>query len=238
MNRSVTAALVATTASIAVSATAQEDFLAVAWTHFSDQPEGKRICKFSPVDGSFLGYLTEQHPDTIVWVQGMAQGPDGYIYLADQVESWVSRWDTNGNFVDFFLTESDGLSNIRGLAFEGENLLVAHAPPNTDGVTINQAESGIKKFGPDGQPKGFVAQGFASWDIHITSDDKILASKDGDNFSDPIHMLDLNGTDLGLIMTVSWPTGFSNSHTPGVYYCVAYQRVLREIDSEGFVRAV
>lgn len=238
MHRTAALHVTATLALATAAAHAQDDFLAVAWTHFADQPEGKRICKFSPDDGAFLGYLTGQHPDTIIWVQGMAQGPDGYIYLADQVGSWVSRWDTDGNFVDFFLTEADGIQNIRGLAFDGEDLLVAHAPPNPDGATINLPASGIKRFGPGGQDVGFVAQGFASWDLHVTQDSTIIASKDGASFSDPIHFFQLDGTDLGPVMTVNWPTGFSDAHTPGVYYSVAYQRVLREIDDSGFIRAV
>ncbi|NEO28216.1 MAG: hypothetical protein F6K03_15380, partial [Kamptonema sp. SIO4C4] len=76
----------------AAHSNAQSEFLAVGWTHYGDQPEGKRICKFSPDDGSFLGYLTEQFPDTITWVQGIAYGPDEHIYLADQVNDTVARF--------------------------------------------------------------------------------------------------------------------------------------------------
>lgn len=213
---------------------AQSEFLAVGWTHYSDQPEGKRICMFSPDDGLFLGYLTDQFPNTIAWVQGIAYGPDDHIYLADQVNDTVARFSRDGDFVDFFLTGADGIENIRGIAFMGDDLLVAHAA--RDGTSsIDYEASQIKRFAPDGTEKAPIATGFSSWDIHVIGDSKLIVSESLESLSDEIHIYDDNGNDLSTIFTANWPTGFSDSHTPGNYYGVGYTRILREFNESSVI---
>ncbi|GAB5495697.1 MAG: hypothetical protein Phyf2KO_07770 [Phycisphaerales bacterium] len=216
---------------------AQSEFLAVGWSHFGDQPEGKRICMFSPDDGSFLGYLTDQFPDTITWVQGIAYGPDDHIYLADQVNDTVTRFSRDGELVDFFLTAADGIENIRGLAFLGEDLLIAHAA--RDGTSaVDYKASQIKRFAPDGTEKTPIATGFSSWDIHTINDTKLIVSESLASFSDQVHVYDEAGNDLSTVFTANWPTGFSDSHTPGNYYGVGYTRTLREFNESSVIRSL
>ena len=81
---------------------------------------------YSPVDGTYLGDMFE-----VPQIYGSSStpinavpGPDGYIYVSDQVQDAVFRFDMDGNFFDVFADNTDGLNNVRGIDFRDGLLYV------------------------------------------------------------------------------------------------------------------
>jgi hypothetical protein len=223
---------------LAVHAHSQNEFLAVGWAHYANLQEGKRICMFSPEDGTFIGYLTEQYDAALSSVQGIAYGPDEHVYVANQLNDTVARFTRDGDFVEYFLTGSNGIDNIRGIAFLGDDLLVAHAQSAaTSG--IDYTASSIKRFAPDKTEKQSIVMGFSSWDIHVLDGDKlVIAEDDSTQLAAQVHVYDGLGNDLSSVFTADWPTGFSDSHTAGNYYGVSYTRTLHEFNETTDISSV
>ncbi len=92
-------------------------------------------------DGHFLGNFLEPNTETDAWVFSTpinaVQGPNGNIFVADQVEDAVLEFDTAGTYVGIFADGTDGLDNIRGIDFLGSDLLVT----NSDGEAINRFDA-------------------------------------------------------------------------------------------------
>jgi|GEM_PF-2449024 len=150
-----------------------QDYLLIPWGGGGD-PRGMSWGMYDAFDGRYLGDLIESDPVTFEVPHSAAQGPDGLIYITDQVESYVLRYDLDGNYVDTFLDASDGLDNIRGLAFLGDDLLVCNAPALGLGV-IDYSKSGILRFDSEGAVVAEIGRGTATWDLEVTSDGYIIA---------------------------------------------------------------
>ncbi|MEM7261618.1 MAG: proprotein convertase P-domain-containing protein, partial [Planctomycetota bacterium] len=83
---------------------------------------------YDPDCGAYVGDLIVDDgvaPFTLSTPISAVLGPDGNIYVSDQLEDNVTRFDIDGNFIDVFATT--GLDNVRGIDFEVAtgNLLVA-----------------------------------------------------------------------------------------------------------------
>jgi hypothetical protein len=92
---------------------------------------------YSPVDGSYLGDLING-AGTLNTPINAVLGPDGLIYVSDQIADAVFRYTLGGAFVDAFADSGDGLDNVRGIDFRGTELFVTDG--NND--VIHRFDSG------------------------------------------------------------------------------------------------
>jgi len=123
-------------------------------------------------DGTFLGNFLEPNTESDAWVLSTpinaVQGPNGNIFVSDQVEDAVLEFDTGGAFVGIFADETDGLNNIRGIDFLDGDLLVS----NSDGEAINRFDAAGSAL-PD-----FVANpDFDPYDVFIAPNGDVLVSQ-------------------------------------------------------------
>ena len=87
---------------------------------------------YSPTDGAYIRDLvpplTGNEPYALTTPQSAAQGPDGLIYLTDQIDDLVVRFNQDGSFESIVADASDGLDNVRGIDFRDGLLYVSNAP--------------------------------------------------------------------------------------------------------------
>ncbi|MHC4943552.1 MAG: hypothetical protein ACYTG7_11100, partial [Planctomycetota bacterium] len=81
---------------------------------------------FDPNDGTYLGELI---PDTGHFSTPIncILGPDGDLYVSDQVADSVFVFDVDGNYLYTYADSTDGLNNIRGIDFRDNNLFITSA---------------------------------------------------------------------------------------------------------------
>ncbi|MGE3166088.1 MAG: hypothetical protein AB7O52_14370 [Planctomycetota bacterium] len=83
---------------------------------------------YRAADGIFVGEFV--HPGVILETPVDAElGPDQRVYVSDQSKNAVYRFDRNGNLIDRFIDSNDGVTSLRGLAFDGNELYVASGLP-------------------------------------------------------------------------------------------------------------
>lgn len=83
-------------------------------------------------DGDYLGDLlpplTGSEPYTFESANNAVQGPDGLIYVSDQLTDAIVRFEVDGTYVGVFADAADGLDNVRGIDFRGDELFVSVSP--------------------------------------------------------------------------------------------------------------
>ncbi|MEM6789090.1 MAG: hypothetical protein AAF715_16335 [Myxococcota bacterium] len=100
---------------------------------------------YSPTDGTFIrdflppNVETDAH-DFVVPIEAV-QGPTGNIFVSDQIGDCVHEFEVDGTYVGRFVDEADGLDNVRGIAFDGADLLVSVA-----GGFGNPGGGGVLRF--------------------------------------------------------------------------------------------
>ena len=98
-------------------------------------------------DGTFLGNFLEPNTESDAWVFSTpinaVQGPNGNIFVSDQVEDAVLEFDTGGAFVGIFADETDGLSRVIDEVPKGRRVTAVIHQPSTyafrGGVLIHAA---------------------------------------------------------------------------------------------------
>jgi outer membrane protein assembly factor BamB len=137
----------------------------------SDTPEA--VYMFDPFDGEYLGiFLTDD--DRLFTPQCAIKGPDGNIYLSDQIGArGLHVYDTSGTFLYTYCDTSDGLYNVRGIDFRNDTLFVTSGD---DYVAMFDA--------PHNRLPDFIASGCDPYDIHFLDDGRALISDIlGDNIA-------------------------------------------------------
>ena len=90
------------------------------------------IGMYDPMDGTyiddFVPPLTGAEPFTFTSASSAVQGPDGRIYVSDQLEDHIVRFEADGTFESIFADASDGLDNLRGIDFRDNQLYVSVSP--------------------------------------------------------------------------------------------------------------
>lgn len=90
------------------------------------------IGMYDIVDGTYLGDfvppLTGAEPFTFSSPNAAAQGPDGRIYVPDQLDDHIVCFEADGTFVSIFADASDGLDNVRGIDFRDGELFASVSP--------------------------------------------------------------------------------------------------------------
>jgi hypothetical protein len=125
---------------------------------------------YDPYDGTFLGIFvsgTEYFFTTV----NATQGPDGNIYVSDQIQDAVHMFDRQGNYLGDYANSSDGLDNIRGIEFRDDGHLF-----------ICTYAQGILEFSaPHTQVGVFIPTNQSQWDIKFLDDGTALVSSSGTN---------------------------------------------------------
>lgn len=89
------------------------------------ESSGDSVGMYSPVDGSYLGDFHIDDPATADVLQTPIEaflGPDGVIWVTDQVSDGAFRFDLDGTYLGQPVT---GLDNCRGASHDGTNVFIA-----------------------------------------------------------------------------------------------------------------
>jgi len=193
------------------------------------------IGMFSPIDGRYLGDLISGEGDRIIFPNTAILGPDRLVYISDQVNWAVYRYDLDGNFVDKFLGEEDGVINPRGMVFDGTNLIVSTHPH--DGIHLHA----VRRYGLDGTRKGDVMPaglGISTWDILLEDDGRFLLSHLGEsNNGSVISFYPEDLPTIGTLYTAPFPTQLTPAHTRENCYGLSFSGRVTEFNDGGVVRS-
>ncbi len=218
MTRAIVAAVLC--ACSAPAAAQPSEFLLIPWGVGNPPVAGSgSIGMYSPHDGSYLGDIVPPDTDRIVFPNSAILGPDRLIYISDSVNDAVYRYDLRGVFVDEFVGAADGLDNVRGIAFQGEDLLVANNP--SIGSNIDRENVAVLRFGPDGQEKTALlppGSDVSAWDIHPIPGGRFLINNVDGFLQTGVTLYEADGTPVRTIYQRPFPTQICDGHIPGTYY--------------------
>lgn len=173
---------------------------------------GDVVGMYSPVDGTYQGDLiVDDSTGTNYNLQTpkhAVQGPDGNIYVADQVSDAVYVFDTTGAFVQ---TYCSGYNNLRGIAFRGDHLF------------ITSGDGYVAEFsGPNTFLRNFIQDGSDPFDIHFLPDGRALLS-DIAGTTDNVRLYDTNGVFIAQIFPISFPQQIqADTVLPGAFLNAAF----------------
>ena len=195
------------------------------------ESEADVVNMYDPFDGTFLGqfatvpllYGTSATPINAVL------GPDSLVYVSDQVQDAVFRFDLQGTFVDVFADSSDGLDNVRGIAFRANgNLLVSHSPSGT-------TSDAVAEFAPDGTRLADAVVGVDPFDVYVLDDGRLLVSDLAG--TDAVRLYNADGSFVANVLTVSFPEQTQGDPIlPGALLNAAFTtNVVSDFDLDGTV---
>jgi outer membrane protein assembly factor BamB len=145
---------------------------------------------YDPFDGTFLGNLISGGGMFSTPINAI-QGPDGNIYVSDQLADAIFVFDTTGTYLLTYADASDGLDNIRGIDFRNDTLFV---------TTI---DTYVARFvGPHNRIADFFS-GAGAFDIHFLDDGRSLLSSHAS--PNGVRLYDVDGTYISQIFDVSFP---------------------------------
>jgi hypothetical protein len=147
---------------------------------------------YSPVDGTYLGDLIDG-TGLFNTPRNAVQGPDGNIYVSDQSNDSVFRFDISGTYIDTFIDASAGVNNIRGIDFRGTHLFVTSG----DDYVAEFDDTGTRLA-------DFINDGSDPFDILFLPDGRSLMS-DIQGSTDNIRLYNIDGSFNSVIFTVDFP---------------------------------
>jgi len=166
---------------------------------------------YDPYGGTYLGDLINDSQGILETPLNAVLGPDGDIYLSDQVADAVYVYDVYGTYLYTYANASDGLNNIRGIDFYSGNLYI------TSGDDYVAAFSGAHARLPD-----FINDGSDPFDILFLGDGRALLS-DIAGSADNVRLYYANGTLQQELFNVSFPEQLQvDSRMPGDYLVGSY----------------
>jgi len=187
----------------------------------SNDPEA--VFMFDPYDGDSLGVLISD-TDRLATPQCAIKGPDGNIYLSDQVGArGVHVYDTSGTFLYTYCDTSDGLNNVRGIDFRNDTLFVTSGD---DYVAMFDA--------PHNRLPNFISGGMNPYDIHFLEDGRALISNIlGDNIS----LYNADGTFAQIVISTDFPEQTTyDDLAPGDFLTTAFSdRDIKDFDLDGTI---
>ena len=175
---------------------------------------------YDPYDGTYLGDLIDGAGLFSTPINALL-GPDGYIYVSDQVADSVFRFDTDGNYVDTFVS---GYNNIRGADFYGDHLFVT------------SGDDYVAEFDAGGNFVGnFIQDGSDPFDIFFLADGRsLLANIQGTD--DDIRLYAADGMSHSSLFSVSFPEQIQYMASTGNYLNISFSdSVVSEFDLDGVI---
>ncbi|MFG0315926.1 MAG: hypothetical protein ACF8XB_01535, partial [Planctomycetota bacterium JB042] len=168
------------------------------------------VSMFDPMNGTYLGDLING-AGTFSTPINAVLGPDGNIYVSDQVADSVFVYDTSGAFLSVYADSSDGLNNIRGIDFRGNNLFVT------------SGDDYVAEFaGPHNRLPDYINDATDTFDVTFLPDGScvtafINGTPDGVRYYDP------SGTFVAQINSGDFPEQVSiDSVLPGDLLCAYF----------------
>jgi len=152
-------------------------------------------------------------------------GPDGNIYVSDQVADSVFVFDTAGNYLYTYADASDGLNNIRGIDFFGGHLFVT------------SGDDYVAEFdGPHSRLPDFINDGSDPFDILFLNDGSSLVA-DIQGLTDNVRLYNPDGTLNYELFSVSFPEQIQvDSVLPGAYLNAAFSDgIITDFELDGTI---
>ncbi len=165
------------------------------------------VGSYDPQTGAYLGDWLGPNQAGDAWsfstpIEAI-EGPNGNIYVSDQVEDAVLEFMPDGTYVGLFADTNDGLNNVRGIAFLGTDLLVS-----------NSQEDAINRFDAAGNKLAdFVSDAnLDPFDVLLTTTGDILVTNIGT--PDEVREYPLaNPASFNQLTTISFPQQISETST-------------------------
>ncbi|MEM9877627.1 MAG: hypothetical protein AAF928_22200 [Myxococcota bacterium] len=130
------------------------------------------IGQYDPQTGAYLGDWLGPNQATDPWSFSTpicaAQGPNGNVYVSDQLADAVFEFQADGTYVGVFADTNDGLNNVRGIDFLGTDMLVS-----------NNGENAINRFDAAGTKLSDFVVGLDPFDVIVASGGDVVASDIG-----------------------------------------------------------
>jgi hypothetical protein len=177
---------------------------------------------FDPYDGHFLGLLITDSTRLSTPISPI-KGPDGNIYLSDQLGDAVYVYDTSGAYLSTFCDATDSLDNVRGIDFRNDTLFVT------------SGDNYVAMFdAPHNRLPDFIS-GVNCFDILFLDDGRSLLS----SLTSPagVRLYDVDGTLLSQVVSVSFPEQTNEDDlSPGPYLNASFSSdVITDFDLNGSV---
>lgn len=168
------------------------------------------IGKYNAYDGTYLGDIINGVGRFSTPINAII-GPDGNIYVSDQVADSVFVFDTSGTYLFTYADASDGLNNIRGIDFRGTHLFVT------------SGDRYVAEFsGPHIRLADFINDGSDSFDILFLADGRALLA-DIAGSTDNIRLYYANGTLQQVLFQINFPEQVqTDSVLPGAYLTAGF----------------
>jgi hypothetical protein len=151
---------------------------------------------YDAFDGTYLGdfaavpqiFGTSSTPINAVY------GPDGFVYVSDQVQDAVFKFALDGTYIDVFAGPDDGLNNIRGIDFSGGKMFVTSGD---DYVAAFDLATGDRL--PD-----FINDGSDPFDIFFLPDGRSLVA-DIAGTTDNVRLYGSDGVLIEELFSINFP---------------------------------
>jgi hypothetical protein len=186
----------------------------------------KSVGMYSPYDGSYLGDLIVDTTRFTTPINAVV-GPDGNIYVSDQVADSVFVYDASGTYLYTYADSTDGLDNIRGIDFRENELF----------ISMGGTPKCVARFsGPHTRLADFIADGTDPFDILFLNDGRALVA-DILGSTDNIRLYDTNGILLQILFVVSFPEQIQfDSLAPGGFLTAAFSaNVIHDFELDGTI---
>ena len=182
------------------------------------------VGKYDAYDGTYLGDIINgvglfSTPKNAIF------GPDGNIYVSDQVEDSVFVFNTSGTYLSTYADASDGLNNIRGIDFRGTHLFVT------------SGDAYVAEFsGPHTRLPNFIQDGSDSFDILFLPDGRALVA-DIAGSTDNIRLYSSAGVLQQVLFQINFPEQIqTDSLAPGAYLNAAFSaNVISDFELTGTI---
>lgn len=154
---------------------------------------------YSPEDGTYLGDFippgTGTEPYDLESPNCAAQGPDGRIYVSDQVADAIVRFEPDGTFESIFADATDGLDNVRGIDFRDAELFASVSP---------STQPFVARFDLEGNRLAdFVADSSNPFDLLFLPNRTMLLAdiEEPDN----VRLYDVDATSYAELFSINFP---------------------------------
>ena len=179
---------------------------------------------YDPYDGTYLGDLINGSGMFYTPINAIL-GPDGNVYVSDQVNDTVYVFDTQGNYLSVYADKAnDGIDNIRGINFYNNELYVC------------SYYGYVARFnGPHSRMADFIYDGSSSlWDIVFLSGGDCLVST---STADEVRHYDANGNLLGQVIPADFPEQLQeDTLLPGEYLVnTLTDKEVKDFDANGTI---
>lgn len=189
---------------------------------------------YSSFDGSYQGDLiVDSDPGSAGSLDmpiNAVVGPDGLIYVSDQLKDAVVRYDQSGAFVDVFCGAASGLDNPRGIQFSGPDLLVCYAS------TVAPSDRGVARYSPTGaRLPNFIGGEVDPFDVFLFGGDVVVS----DIGSHTVFRYDAAGNQVAPLFAIAFPEQVTFRPSTGRFLNIAYNgNRITEFDLAGNLTAL